>query len=965
VESLPTNAQKGEPPDPKMSRSSEKFDLDSYQPLPSLWSMSLPFLILFLGILVEIVTEILDRGSLLPFDGEFPLDAVSLAILSVGFLVVIWTHEPITSHRVRRALLLGAGFLLFSQVLDTTNELAVLRGSALLGGDHLLNYILLNTFRLSGILIALFAGLLGIGDLLNLHRSSQTNLSEVLDSERRFREIFEHSMIGMYRTTPDGRILLANDAMVRMVGLENLEQLKTRNLEHGSYMSPESRNRFKELIEGDGEVVGLEDVWKKEDGSELHVRESARCVRNDRGEVLFYEGTVEDITERKKIEEAYHQIVDHSAQGLSIVQDGRIVFANRALCEMNGYVLEEMLSMSVEEVRNTIHPEDQPLVWERHKKRLEGEQLVDHYEVRGVRKDGSLHWIEMHPSRIEYLGKPAIQTALIDITQRKIAEEALRETREINDTVFENASDALYIVDLNTSQIVDCNPAGVRFFEAESKHQVIGRRGFEMRARTPTQEELDELYVGVEQGRPYSAEMEYVTLKGNHVWASLLCNRLPVRNQRLILIRIADITERKRNEDERRELEAQVQHAQKLESLGVLAGGIAHDFNNLLMGVLGNAGLALMDLPQASPVRESVLEIETAGQRAAELCRQLLAYSGRGKFDNKPLSLSALVSEMGRLLEVSVTKKAAVRYELAQDLPPVEADPTQIRQVIMNLITNASEALEDNEGTITLRTGLRYCDSEDLRGAVLNEQLPEGDYVFVEVADTGCGMDAETLAKIFDPFFTTKFSGRGLGMAAVIGIVRGHRGTIRVQSEKGKGTVFTVLFPPSQKVVGEDLAPLPTSAIPRVEGAALVIDDEESVRNLGKTLLQRVGFTVTAAEDGRAGLDLFLENPRAWRMVLLDLTMPRMSGVEVFKQIVAHRPDLPVLLSSGYNEEDIEKDLFQLGRVSFLQKPYSPQALFSKILEMLCESRTSPPEQAPGPLLADSPRGDLSQTGMR
>jgi len=260
-----------------------------------------------------------------------------------------------------------------------------------------------------------------------------------------------------------------------------------------------------------------------------------------------------------------------------------------------------------------------------------------------------------------------------------------------------------------------------------------------------------------------------------------------------IIETIRDITERKRAEEERLALDRQVQHTQKLESLGILAGGIAHDFNNILMAILGNADLALRDLSPMSPARDNIKEIEKASRRAADLAKQMLAYSGRGKFVVQPIDLGELVEEISYLLEVSISKKVVLKYNMAEKLPTFDGDVTQIRQVIMNLIINASEAIGSRSGVIVLSTGVMYCNEIYLSGvnevlrATLDEPLPEGQYVYFEVADNGCGMDKETMKKVFDPFFTTKFTGRGLGMSAVLGIVRGHRGPIKVSSDLGKG----------------------------------------------------------------------------------------------------------------------------------------------------------------------------------
>ena len=258
---------------------------------------------------------------------------------------------------------------------------------------------------------------------------------------------------------------------------------------------------------------------------------------------------------------------------------------------------------------------------------------------------------------------------------------------------------------------------------------------------------------------------------------------------------IQDITERKVAEAERQRLEQQILHTQKLESLGVLAGGIAHDFNNILMAVIGHAGLARLRLPPESPVVENLRQIEQAASRAADLAKQMLAYSGKGKFVVEPVDLNRLAEEMEHMLRVSVSKKAILRFNFARPLPAVDADATQLRQVIMNLVINASEAIGERSGVIAVSTGCMNCTREYLQELWLDEQLPEGLYVTLEIADTGCGMDRETLARIFDPFFTTKFTGRGLGMAAVLGIVRGHRGAIKVYSEPGGARPSRSSFP--------------------------------------------------------------------------------------------------------------------------------------------------------------------------
>ena len=379
-----------------------------------------------------------------------------------------------------------------------------------------------------------------------------------------------------------------------------------------------------------------------------------------------------------------------------------------------------------------------------------------------------------------------------------------------------------------------------------------------------------------------------------------------------------------------RHSEEQMRNAQKLESLGVLAGGIAHDFNNLLVGVLGNASLALSELSEDSPARRFVQDVETSAQRAAELTRQMLAYSGRGKFVVEPLNLSHLVHEMTQLLGRVISKRARLSMHLRDDLPAVVADATQLRQVVMNLITNASDALVGESGLITVRTGTFVADTRMLAGTYLKEELPAGDYVYLEVTDSGVGMDAETRGRIFEPFFTTKFTGRGLGLAAVLGIVRGHKGAIDVTSEPGCGTVFRVLLPASAAVADVPVARHVGPAEWKARGVALIVDDEEAVRSVARHVLERSGFTVVEAATGEDALAICAahESPR---IVLLDLTMPGMSGEATLNELQRRWPTLPVIVSSGFMPDDGSG----IAAAPFLAKPYRPSELIEIVRRLL------------------------------
>jgi signal transduction histidine kinase/ABC-type nitrate/sulfonate/bicarbonate transport system substrate-binding protein len=475
-------------------------------------------------------------------------------------------------------------------------------------------------------------------------------------------------------------------------------------------------------------------------------------------------------------------------------------------------------------------------------------------------------------------------------------------------------------------RVVDVNRESLKLFNAATKDQLKAT------LTSTFAEEFfpvfrEEMVTLAEGGQNFESDSIVQTLDGNKVPVFL---RMVLGGENddwsRTYLALVDISERVQTEKNNLELERQIQHGQKLESLGVLAGGIAHDFNNLLMAILGNADLALDDLPPSSPARNHINEIHAASRRAADLCQQMLAYSGRGRFEVKAINLNELTVEMSHLLKTVLPKKVNLRQDLPTPGPVIMADIAQLQQVTMNLITNAAEAIGDAMGTITLSTRTVDCDEDYLQKSRLAHSVPPGKYASLTVADDGEGMDPKTQDKLFDPFFTTKFTGRGLGLSAVLGIVRGHNGAIMVDSRRGHGTTMTVLFPLAEKSspVVEDLPRNPAlSSSWTSEGFVLLVDDEKGVRQVAGKMLEIMGFTVLLAEDGLEGVEVFRNNADAIEFVVLDLTMPRLSGEEAFNQIRDIRPQVPILMASGYSQEELA---FQFGdRVScgFIQKPFT------------------------------------------
>ena len=388
----------------------------------------------------------------------------------------------------------------------------------------------------------------------------------------------------------------------------------------------------------------------------------------------------------------------------------------------------------------------------------------------------------------------------------------------------------------------------------------------------------------------------------------------------------SDLTERRRVAQEREQFERKRQETQKLESLGVLAGGIAHDFNNLLTGVLGNASLAMNDVPSSSRTYSYLLEINEAAGRAAELCQQMLAYSGRGRFVVGRIPLNSIIEQTIQLLQLSISKNAVLRLRLDPSLPLIEVDTTQVRQVIMNLVINASEALGEMGGVITVSTGRTHVGATYLRTTHLAPEIDSGEYVHLEVADSGVGMAPDVQSRIFEPFYTTKFTGRGLGLAAVLGIMRGHRGALTVFSEVNRGSTFKLLFP-AVSAEGGVVANKVSSELWKGSGVILVVDDEAAVRRTVARMLELMGFTTIEAVDGAQAIDVFRAQSAEIDLVMLDLTMPRLDGEQTYAELRRLQPHVRVVFMSGFNQQEAIARVTGKGLASFVQKPFSLETL--------------------------------------
>ncbi len=630
-----------------------------------------------------------------------------------------------------------------------------------------------------------------------------------------------------------------------------------------------------------------------------------------------------DLTDRKRMEEKLTQSEENYRCISQITSDFvykcsrtgenpyRVVWAGGAFKFISGYSAEEICEIGC--WMGSVHPDDRERVMAHMLAMRPGDQGV--IEFRMISKEGAVHWISETSSCVAGAaeGELVRYGASRDVTKMKEVEVKLEMIRISVDA----ASDAIYWI-RGDGRIIDVNPAACRSV-GYTREEIMGMRVWDLDVQYKEGAWLKHFEELRSRGTMVF-ESRHKAKDGRIVPIEVVANYVHFDHQELNCAFIRDIAERKQAERERQRLQAQ-----KLESLATLAGGVAHDFNNILTSIIGNADLAQMRLSPESPALENLQRIEKSAAKAADLARQMLAYSGKGKFVVQSLDLSRLLEEMEGVIRDAVPEQVQLRYQLAASLPPVDADPAQLRQVVVNLVRNAAEAIGDRGGVIELATGAQHCEGGFFQDAWPAHPAGEGRYVFIGVSDNGCGMDQDTVGKLFDPFFSTKFTGRGLGMAAVMGIVRGHRGGIKVHSEPGAGTTIRIFLPASQESskVAETAG---GGGLWQGHGKVLLVDDEDEVRSVGAELLKALGFTVVTAADGEEAVRRFGES-RDFSFVILDLTMPCMDGEQCYRALRTVDPGVKVIISSGYSEQEVARKFTGEEVKGFMQKPYSLTSL--------------------------------------
>lgn len=762
-------------------------------------------------------------------------------------------------------------------------------------------------------------------------RSQMEN--ELYATSETLRQVMDTIPHYVFWKSPDLTYLGCNDRFAKSAGLTTAAEIIGKDDYQLAWSATAENYRAddRKVIEHGRTMLNFIEPQARPDGSTLWLETSKVPLRDGAGDIWGILGIYQDVTARKEAEERLEKserqlraIFETSQAGIILVDhEGIITFANRRMAEMFGCPLEEVIGSSY---LDHLHPEEGRIGEKLMHRLINGEIDRVSTERRYLRANGSYSWGYLSGTRLE---KPdgqfqGLVGIISDVSDRRQAEEARAKALEFSEILLDQSPMGIRVFDGETGHCIKINQAAANI--SGGPVELLMQQNFrELNSwREGGMTSVAEAVLA--DGISRQVESDMTTSFGRTLSVRYFYARFFVEKRPHLMTIGQDISEEKRLVEEKQRMEEQLLHVQKLESLGVLAGGIAHDFNNILMTVIGNAELALIRLSPESPAVNHLQQILIAASKAADLAGQMLAYSGKGKFVVESLNLNRIIEEMLHMLEVSISKHTQIRFLFNQHLPAVEADATQLRQVIMNLVINASESIGEQNGMISITTGAMDCDRAYLRESWLDDGLSEGQYVYLEITDTGCGMNKETIDRLFEPFFSTKFTGRGLGMAAVLGIVRGHKGAIKIYSEVGKGTTFKVLLP----VISGQVAlvnDLPPDSSWHGCGQVLLVDDESTVRSVGKLMLEELGFEVLTAANGREALLLFKKHRNTLALVLLDLTMPHMGGEEAFAKMRQLDPAVKVVITSGYNEQEITHLFVGKGLSGFIQKPFRLSAL--------------------------------------
>ena len=758
-------------------------------------------------------------------------------------------------------------------------------------------------------------------------------------SEEKYREFVEGTEDLITQVNREGRFTFVNDKAEKIFGLG---KDKCIGLSAFDFVHPDDRERtiaaFDQWFRNRMTNTTFENRQVNQTTGEVHhMHWTINFYYDEDSNISDINGIARDLTERKKIEETlmeseerYRAFFEQGPDGIVVLdpKTTKPIEFNDQVCRQLGYSREEFARLPMSDIEAMETAEET----QAHIQKVLSEGSDD-FETLHRTKQGEIRYVHVSAQLIDIAGRAVYHCIWRDITERKQIEEALRESESRYSALFTGITDAVYVhqikEDGGPGQIMDVNDIACKMLGYE-RDELVGMKIEDIDASESTVD-VSHVVEDLKAGRKALFEQVHVAKNGKRIPVEIHARLFEYKDRLAILSTVRDITDRKRAEKERLILEAQLQQAQKMESIGTLAGGIAHDFNNILGIILGNAELAMDDVPEWNPAKLNLKEIRTASLRAKDVVRQLLSFARKTRIEKKPTNIVPIVKESLKLLRSSIPTSVEIHRNIPADVDTILADPTQINQVLINLCTNANHAMPDG-GIIEVA----------LNNVTLNEnataQYPNlnlGRYVNLTISDTGHGIPIKDMDRIFDPYYTTKEVGKGTGMglAVVHSIVKEHNGKVTVKSESGKGTTFSIFFPAveNEAVVESE----PAKKLPMGNEKILFIDDEESIVNMARQMLERLGYDVHTQMSSIEAWALFRSKPDHFDLVITDLTMPKMTGDVLVKEILNIRPDIPIILCTGFSEKIDEKKAAGIGAADYIEKPVNQHEFAFKVRKVL------------------------------